>query len=141
MKVFNLMCKVVSNELELVSLLMMLWTNCFPPFSALCNYNQLSVLQILCTAIAVLLQYFFLVSFFLMLAEGITIAVSVILVFWTNSKVKVLLPLAWGEYHTQHLQIHLSNFVYLVVKDYKNICRARNMHHFFFSRVTSALNK
>lgn len=52
--------------------------------------------KILCTAIAILLQYFFLVSFFLMLAEGITIAVSVILVFWTNSKVKVLLPLAWG---------------------------------------------
>lgn len=33
----------MSNKLELVSLLMMLWTNCFPPFSALCNYNQSSL--------------------------------------------------------------------------------------------------
>lgn len=33
----------MSNKLELVRWLMMLWTNCFPPFSALCNYNQSSL--------------------------------------------------------------------------------------------------
>ncbi|KAK3584429.1 hypothetical protein CHS0354_017709 [Potamilus streckersoni] len=48
-----------------------------------------------CTAVAALLHYFYLVVFFLMLAFGIEIAVSVIYVFATRSRVQWLLPVAW----------------------------------------------
>lgn len=48
-----------------------------------------------CTTVAVLLQYIYLVVFFLMLAEGIEIAVTVLYVFSTQSRLKWLLPSAW----------------------------------------------
>ncbi|KAK3598142.1 hypothetical protein CHS0354_027442, partial [Potamilus streckersoni] len=48
-----------------------------------------------CTAVAALLHYFYLAVFFLMLAYGIDIAVSVIYVFSTRSHVQWLLPFAW----------------------------------------------
>ncbi|XP_053392668.1 sushi, von Willebrand factor type A, EGF and pentraxin domain-containing protein 1-like isoform X2 [Mercenaria mercenaria] len=48
-----------------------------------------------CTAVAVLLQYIYLVVFFLMLAEGIEISVTVLYVFTTASRLKWLLPAAW----------------------------------------------
>ncbi|XP_060579946.1 cadherin EGF LAG seven-pass G-type receptor 1-like isoform X3 [Ruditapes philippinarum] len=49
-----------------------------------------------CTAVSALLHYFYLVVFFLMLAYGIEIAISVVYVFVTRSRIKWLLPLAWG---------------------------------------------
>ncbi|KAL3883153.1 hypothetical protein ACJMK2_029444, partial [Sinanodonta woodiana] len=48
-----------------------------------------------CTAVAALLHYFYLSVFFLMLAFGIEIAVSVIYVFVTRSRTRWLLPIAW----------------------------------------------
>ncbi|KAL3877079.1 hypothetical protein ACJMK2_034834 [Sinanodonta woodiana] len=48
-----------------------------------------------CTAVAALLHYFYLSVFFLMLAFGIEIAVSVIYVFVTSSRIRWLLPIAW----------------------------------------------
>ncbi|KAL3877058.1 hypothetical protein ACJMK2_034813, partial [Sinanodonta woodiana] len=48
-----------------------------------------------CTAVAALLHYFYLSVFFLMLAFGIEIAVSVIYVFVTSSRIRWLLPFAW----------------------------------------------
>ncbi|KAL3883198.1 hypothetical protein ACJMK2_029488, partial [Sinanodonta woodiana] len=48
-----------------------------------------------CTAVAALLHYFYLSVFFLMLAFGIEIAVSVIYVFVTRSRIRWLLPIAW----------------------------------------------
>ena len=53
-------------------------------------------LQDACIAVAALLQYIYLVVFFLMLAEGIEIAVTVLYVFSTKSRIKWLLPAAWG---------------------------------------------
>ncbi|XP_052275197.1 adhesion G-protein coupled receptor D1-like [Dreissena polymorpha] len=50
----------------------------------------------LCTAIAVLLQYIYLVVFFLMLAEGIEIGITVPYVFVTKSRLKWILPAAWA---------------------------------------------
>ncbi|XP_052279115.1 sushi, von Willebrand factor type A, EGF and pentraxin domain-containing protein 1-like isoform X5 [Dreissena polymorpha] len=52
--------------------------------------------KIVCTTIAALLQYVYLVVFFLMLAEGIEIAVTVLYVFVTKSRLKWMLPCAWG---------------------------------------------
>jgi len=52
--------------------------------------------QVLCKVIAALLHFFFLAVFFLMLAYGIEIGVSVIYVFVTRSRLKWLLPCAWG---------------------------------------------
>ncbi|KAL5009618.1 hypothetical protein ScPMuIL_011923 [Solemya velum] len=49
-----------------------------------------------CTAIAALLHYIYLVVFFLMLAEGIEVAVTVLYVFSTKSRVRWMLPLSWG---------------------------------------------
>ena len=57
-----------------------------------------TIFQDACTAIAVLLQYIYLVVFFLMLAEGIEIAVMVVYVFTTKSRIKWLIPLAWCKY-------------------------------------------
>ncbi|XP_053393402.1 adhesion G protein-coupled receptor L2-like [Mercenaria mercenaria] len=51
--------------------------------------------QDVCTTIAVLLQYIYLVVFFLMLAEGIEISVVVLYVFTTKSRLKWILPSAW----------------------------------------------
>ncbi|KAL3881326.1 hypothetical protein ACJMK2_027778, partial [Sinanodonta woodiana] len=48
-----------------------------------------------CTSIAALLHYFYLTVFFLMLVEGIEIAVSVLFVFFNKTRLKFLLPLAW----------------------------------------------
>ncbi|XP_060567801.1 serine-rich adhesin for platelets-like isoform X2 [Ruditapes philippinarum] len=48
-----------------------------------------------CTTIAVLLQYIYLVVFFLMLAEAVEIAFVVLYVFTTESRLKWILPLAW----------------------------------------------
>ncbi|KAL4232620.1 hypothetical protein ACF0H5_007310 [Mactra antiquata] len=50
----------------------------------------------LCTVISAMLHYFYLVVFFLMLAYGIEIAVCVVYVFVTRSRIRWLLPLAWG---------------------------------------------
>ena len=55
-------------------------------------------LQDVCTAIAVLLHFAFLVVFFLMLAEGIDIAVSIMYVFATKSRILWLIPLSWCMY-------------------------------------------
>ncbi|XP_021350278.1 adhesion G protein-coupled receptor B2-like [Mizuhopecten yessoensis] len=52
--------------------------------------------DVLCTTIAALLHYFFLVTFCLMLAEGIEILISVKAVFHTKSKLKWFLLLGWG---------------------------------------------
>jgi len=52
--------------------------------------------QIVCTVIAALLHYIFLVVFLLMLAEGIQVAYTVIVVFNTRSKTRILLTLAWS---------------------------------------------
>ncbi|KAH3725486.1 hypothetical protein DPMN_051330 [Dreissena polymorpha] len=49
-----------------------------------------------CTVISALLHYFYLVVFFTMLAYGVEIAISVIYVFETDSRLKWLLPVAWG---------------------------------------------
>ncbi|XP_053382040.1 CUB and sushi domain-containing protein 1-like [Mercenaria mercenaria] len=48
-----------------------------------------------CTAIAAILQYIYLVVFFLMLAEGIEISVKFLYVFTTESRLKWMLPCAW----------------------------------------------
>ncbi|KAL3883255.1 hypothetical protein ACJMK2_029538, partial [Sinanodonta woodiana] len=48
-----------------------------------------------CIAVAALLHYFYLAVFFLMLAYGIELAVTVIHVFEAKSRVGWLLPLAW----------------------------------------------
>ncbi|XP_076077317.1 adhesion G protein-coupled receptor B1-like [Mytilus galloprovincialis] len=48
-----------------------------------------------CTAMAVLLHYIFLVDFAFMLAEGIEIAISVLFVFATSSRTKWLIPTCW----------------------------------------------
>ncbi|KAL3883202.1 hypothetical protein ACJMK2_029492, partial [Sinanodonta woodiana] len=48
-----------------------------------------------CTAVAALLHYFYLSVFLLMLAFGIEIAVSVIYVFETRSRIRWMLPIAW----------------------------------------------
>ncbi|KAL3881328.1 hypothetical protein ACJMK2_027780, partial [Sinanodonta woodiana] len=58
------------------------------------NISEL-YLQAVCTSIAALLHYFYLTVFFLMLVEGIEIAVSVLFVFFNKSRLKFLLPLAW----------------------------------------------
>ncbi|XP_053397807.1 adhesion G protein-coupled receptor L3-like [Mercenaria mercenaria] len=49
-----------------------------------------------CTAIAAFLHYIYLVVFCIMLAEGIQIAMIVLYVFKTKSKLKLLLSIAWG---------------------------------------------
>jgi len=46
----------------------------------------------------VLLQYIYLVVFFLMLSEGIEIAWNMLYVFTSSSRIKWLLPLAWCKY-------------------------------------------
>ncbi|XP_060567799.1 adhesion G protein-coupled receptor L4-like [Ruditapes philippinarum] len=48
-----------------------------------------------CTTIAVLLHYIYLVVFFLMLAEAVEISFVVLYVFTTESRLKWILPLAW----------------------------------------------
>ncbi|OWF51975.1 adhesion G protein-coupled receptor E3-like [Mizuhopecten yessoensis] len=84
--------------------------------------------NIFCTTIAALLHYFFLVTFCLMLAEGIILLMSVTVVFYSKSKLKWLLFFGWGtpaivvgttigithgkEYHSQHhCWLTLSNGV------------------------------
>ncbi|XP_067675273.1 uncharacterized protein [Haliotis asinina] len=52
--------------------------------------------QAVCTAISALLHFFFLVVFFLMLAEGVEVLVSVIYVFNAKSRLRWLLLLSWG---------------------------------------------
>ncbi|KAJ8315270.1 hypothetical protein KUTeg_007420 [Tegillarca granosa] len=49
----------------------------------------------ICTAIAALLHYLFLVAFTMMLAEGIEIAVSVLYVFSTRSRIHWMMPCCW----------------------------------------------
>ncbi|XP_071114229.1 adhesion G protein-coupled receptor B1-like [Haliotis cracherodii] len=49
-----------------------------------------------CTAVAAMLHYFFLAAFSLMFAQGVDIAVQVVHVFREPSKLKIVLPLAWG---------------------------------------------
>lgn len=48
-----------------------------------------------CSAMAALLHYIFLVDFAFMLAEGIEIAISIRLVFLTSSRTKWLIPACW----------------------------------------------
>ncbi|KAL3883262.1 hypothetical protein ACJMK2_029545, partial [Sinanodonta woodiana] len=48
-----------------------------------------------CIAVAALLHYFYLAVFFLMLAYGIELAVTVIYVFQAKSRARWLLPLSW----------------------------------------------
>ncbi|XP_060583875.1 uncharacterized protein LOC132740036 [Ruditapes philippinarum] len=48
-----------------------------------------------CTTIAVLLQYIYLVVFSLMLAEAVEISFVILYVFTTESRLKWILPLAW----------------------------------------------
>ncbi|OWF53624.1 Brain-specific angiogenesis inhibitor 1 [Mizuhopecten yessoensis] len=50
----------------------------------------------ICTVIAVALHYIFLAVFFLMLTEGIAVAMSVLFVFSSSSKLRYLLPIGWG---------------------------------------------
>ena len=57
---------------------------------------DLFLIQAACTVISALLHYFYLVVFFTMLAYGVEIAISVIYVFETDSRLKWLLPVAWG---------------------------------------------
>ena len=61
--------------------------------------------QALCTAMAVLLQYIYLVVFFLMLAEGIEIGITVLYVFVTKSRLKWILPAAWGEHRNYYYNL------------------------------------
>ncbi|XP_069102951.1 adhesion G protein-coupled receptor L4-like isoform X2 [Argopecten irradians] len=82
----------------------------------------------LCTTVAALLHYFFLATFCLMLAEGIMLLMSVTVVFYSKSKLKLLLIMGWGvpavivgitiwithgeEYHSQyHCWLTISNGV------------------------------
>jgi len=58
----------------------------------------LSPFQDLCTTMAVLLHYIYLVVFFLMLAEGIEIGWSMLYVFPRTSRRKWLLLMAWCKY-------------------------------------------
>ncbi|KAH3725557.1 hypothetical protein DPMN_051402, partial [Dreissena polymorpha] len=51
--------------------------------------------EVTCAVISALLHYFYLVVFFTMLAYGVEIAISVIYVFKTDSRLKWLLPVAW----------------------------------------------
>ncbi|XP_053398236.1 adhesion G protein-coupled receptor L3-like [Mercenaria mercenaria] len=48
-----------------------------------------------CAAIAAVIQYIYLVVFCIMLVEGIEIAVTVLYVFKTKSRIKIMLVLAW----------------------------------------------
>ncbi|XP_052810253.1 uncharacterized protein LOC128238399 isoform X3 [Mya arenaria] len=52
--------------------------------------------QTVCTVISALLHYFYLVVFFMMLAYGVEIAISIIYVFAVGSRLKWLIPAAWG---------------------------------------------
>lgn len=49
-----------------------------------------------CTAVAILLQFIYLVLFCLMLAEGLEIVMTVLYVFASKTRIKWTLPLAWG---------------------------------------------
>ncbi|XP_048240604.1 serine-rich adhesin for platelets-like isoform X5 [Haliotis rufescens] len=49
-----------------------------------------------CTAVAAMLHYFFLAAFSLMFAQGVDITLQVVHVFREPSKLKIVLPLAWG---------------------------------------------
>ncbi|XP_053397660.1 adhesion G protein-coupled receptor L3-like [Mercenaria mercenaria] len=51
--------------------------------------------SIACAAIAAVLQYIYLVVFSIMLVEGVEIAVTLLVVFKTKSRTKLLLILAW----------------------------------------------
>ncbi|XP_052286124.1 adhesion G protein-coupled receptor L2-like isoform X3 [Dreissena polymorpha] len=51
--------------------------------------------KIICTTLASLLHYIYLVVFSLMLVEGIDVAVSILIVFQTQSKLKWMLSAAW----------------------------------------------
>ncbi|XP_052215789.1 adhesion G protein-coupled receptor L3-like isoform X2 [Dreissena polymorpha] len=51
--------------------------------------------KIVCTTLASLLHYIYLVVFSLMLVEGIDVAVSILIVFQTRSKLKWMLSAAW----------------------------------------------
>ncbi|XP_052282056.1 adhesion G protein-coupled receptor L1-like [Dreissena polymorpha] len=51
--------------------------------------------KIVCTTLASLLHYIYLVVFSLMLVEGIDVAVSILIVFKTQSKLKWMLTAAW----------------------------------------------
>ncbi|XP_063405019.1 uncharacterized protein LOC134688338 isoform X2 [Mytilus trossulus] len=51
--------------------------------------------QDVCTFMAILLHYIFLVDFFMMLAEGVEMAFCVLYVFATRSRARWLIPTAW----------------------------------------------
>ncbi|KAH3809195.1 hypothetical protein DPMN_137556 [Dreissena polymorpha] len=55
----------------------------------------LIISYIVCTTLASLLHYIYLVVFSLMLVEGIDVAVSILIVFQTRSKLKWMLSAAW----------------------------------------------
>jgi len=53
--------------------------------------------QILCTAIAAILHYFFLAAVAWMLAEGIQMYVAIVMVFQIERKRKYFYLIGWGE--------------------------------------------
>lgn len=57
----------------------------------------LNILQALCTIVAVLLHYIFLVVFCLMLAEGFQLFLHVTVVFSKESHLRKQIAVAWGK--------------------------------------------
>jgi len=73
------------------------------------NYKSYIYLQNACTALTALMHYFFLAAFCLMLAEGIDILISVVIVFSATSKLKWLLLMGWGASPLSiHIAIHIT---------------------------------
>ena len=60
--------------------------------------SLLSLFQVVCTVIAVALHYFFLVAFFIMLAQGILAFTMAALVFrHRRANVPMLMIMGWGK--------------------------------------------
>lgn len=57
------------------------------------------IFQIACIIITGVLHYVFLVVFFLMLCNGISVARSVIYVFKTKSRLPIYIAVAWGKFN------------------------------------------
>ena len=52
-----------------------------------------------CTVVAAMLHYIYLVVFALMLAEGVEMVYTVVLVFATRSRARILVTVPWGLTH------------------------------------------
>ncbi|CAC5386745.1 unnamed protein product [Mytilus coruscus] len=59
------------------------------------NHSIWFIMEDVCTFMAILLHYIFLVDFFMMLAEGVEMAFCVLYVFATRSRARWLIPAAW----------------------------------------------